>query len=341
MAGERDTAPRDAGILAWQSLDTQTQFALVRRVVRRRGAALRALHDGILSVGPGFKVSRGEVTPRVCLTFLVRRKLARPVTGSVPRHVSAYAMRGAQRVLVRIPTDVEERGAGSPHGGAVNVAHGIRARSQDARFGGATASVRGAACCVAAAAEDATVRFLLGCSHVLALSKGSADCAGVDSATIADLATSTDLAFLHDYSPLSPSARRCVDAAIAIVDFDFEALWDYDGKVQPTRVAEIDEHPADCVIYTPRAPIAATFITQQADVALRYSCGEIVIECVSIFEPASTTRVGDSGSPLIGAGGTLYGMHIWGNSSGTRAYAIPAALLFRPGLFRGVTLQLV
>ena len=58
-----------------------------------------------------------------------------------------------------------------------------------------------------------------------------------------------------------------------------------------------------------------------------------MVTIAAAYQFEADTVPGDSGSPVIDGEGTLHGMHFWGDPAQRMAFAIPAFMLFRPGLF--------
>jgi len=104
----------------------------------------------------------------------------------------------------------------------------------------------------------------------------------------------------------------------------------------PARVAADGELPEiGSRLYSARRRIPTKFVGEQFDVTVRFRCGADV-RLRHVFLMQADTRPGDSGSPLIGLDGTLYGMHFYltGTSSGAPSYALslPASELFEDGV---------
>jgi hypothetical protein len=231
----------------------------------------------------------------------------------------------AKRVRYLIPTDVEEIGSGRPQA-TQNLAHGIRssATNDPAR------SLRGAACCIVSQKGQPGNRFLLGCRHVLALSLLTQRCEAVDT-LIRPHASADVVGHLYEYLDFGASARPCLDAAIALATPAAAISWDA-GNVAPSRVEPGVARPLGCTIYTPDGPRPATFVKEWANLRLPYpGCGTVTI--AAAYQFIADTIEGDSGSPVMDGEGTLHGMHFWGDPAQRIAFAVPAFMLFRPGLF--------
>lgn len=91
-------------------------------------------------------------------------------------------------------------------------------------------------------------------------------------------------------------------------------------------------------IYSARRTIPTKFVGEQFDITVPFRCGRRV-RLRHVFLMKAATRRGDSGSPLIGLDGTLYGMHFYLTGPPEYALSIPAAELFRAGVMPiGMTL---
>ena len=94
--------------------------------------------------------------------------------------------------------------------------------------------------------------------------------------------------------------------------------------------------PHNYKIYTPRKPLPAEFVGEQFDHSVQFRCGAWV-KLKHVIMSRAATLGGDSGSPLIGSDGTLYGMHFYltgskpGSNKPKYALAIPAHALFEDG----------
>jgi hypothetical protein len=83
-----------------------------------------------------------------------------------------------------------------------------------------------------------------------------------------------------------------------------------------------------------------SFADERPNIPLSYPCGKVTIRNVLAFKPQyGCPQPGDSGSPVIDADGTLYGMYFYMTNGGD-ALVIPAYDLFDKRLF-GRDLNLV
>jgi hypothetical protein len=332
--GARPTSKRGAARTsgAWGALTSTEKLAAVREVCGTRGPQLKKKFDGVLAVGAGFKKSKNQVSEDICIGFLVEKKRERQLKRPVPQHVTVFLVRDGAKVRYKIPTDVEELGSGSPHA-EVNLALGIRAAAPQ----NAARGVPGAACCVVEQVDQPSNRYVLGCHHVLALSLLTQQC-NAEPSTVRARGSAELVGSLFEYIPMSGTGQPCLDAAIALVDPGAGVSWNSSGVV-PTQVEPGVQSPRGCRVYTPDGDLPAQFVKEWANVPLPYpSCGQVVIECAYQF--LADTKGGHSGSPVMEPDGTLHGMHFWGDVSQRLAFAIPAFVLFRPGLF-SVSFRLV
>lgn len=278
----------------------------------------------------------------LCLRVLVQRKWrgGRARRGMVPAVVPLRVRRAdGTRVDCLVPTDVDRL---DPRGGrlhaALNLTQGLRVRSAK---GGR--SLFGAPCCLVEDAQRPGRRLLLGCHHVFTLSLGAPHCKVLDDARVERAHDGAPLGVLADWASLGGPGKAGLDAALVELQppVDEVRAW---GR-RPTRVAgPLEMPPAGSRILAPdqpglgrHGPLPARFVSQQFEVTLSFSCGRSLklrqaLECLAETEP------GDSGSPLVGPDGTLYGMHFYENEKG-RSLCLPAHELFRKGVF-GTTITL-
>lgn len=327
MAGKRRRAAVPASIQRWEAMDHEEQLAVVREVCGSKGRMLIQRFDGTLAVGAGFKKSANEISDRICLGLLVGKKGVEDVTRPVPERIGVYVIRGGKRILLSIPTDVEELGYGEPQA-AVNLALGLRAFNKNNPAQG----ILGAACCIVADTNNPPNHFILGCRHVLALSLLTTGCAAFNATDVADPAMQSRVADLFFSLPMAANGQPCLDAALAIIPPGTQVGWMAAGGTRQIAVEPGVQRPLQCNVYSPRGPIPAGFVKEWANLPLPYpNCGQVVIAAAYQFQAA--TQGGDSGSPVMTAQGLLHGMHIWGDPAQQLAIAIPAFVLFRPGLF--------
>ena len=326
MATGSKVKPLPAAVLRWDAMDAQQQLAAVREVCAGKGKALTKRFKDVIAVGAGFKKSAGRVSEAICLGMMVPKKRIRNLSNPIPERLLVTVVREGKRVRLSIPTDVEELGKGKPH--AINVAKGVRAFNRN----NVSQGVPGAACCVVVNAAQPSDRFLLGCHHVLALSFLTSGCAPFPQTDVADRGMTTKVAELFFPLPMGAGGRPCLDAALALIDPNVPVAWRSDEGVRPRVVEPGVQQPLNCFVFTPERALRAVFVKEWANVPLPYArCGTVVISAAYQFQ--ADTVGGHSGSAVMSPDGTLHGMHFWGDPSQRLAMAIPAFMLFRPGLF--------
>jgi hypothetical protein len=310
------------------------QLATVREVCGAKGKALLKGFDGGLAVGAGYKKSADEVSKDICLGVLVQRKVESPDVCPIPKRVEVFLTRDGRRTKVSIPTDVEELGDGEPHA-ALNLAQGVRAFNRM----NAGQGVLGAVCCIVADQNIPPHHYVLSCRHVLALSLITTACAAFNATDVADRAMTTRFAALYSALPMAANGQPCLDAAISMIQPGSQVGWLGQGNMRPVAVEPGVQQPYNCFVYTPNGPVPAIFVKEWANIPLPYPhCGNIVIAAAYQFQ--SPTVGGHSGSPVMTPQGLLFGMHFWGDAAKRVAYAIPAFVLFQPGLFSSLHLHL-
>jgi len=323
------TSATSLPVRRWNAMTPEQQLAAVREVCGSKGSALVKRFDDVIAVGAGFKKSDGAVSTYVCLGLMVKKKkkyLAN-VSKPIPERLMVTVLRNDKPVRLSVPTDVEELGMGKPHQG-VNTAAGVRAFNRS----NPTQGVPGAACCIVIDESDATNRFILGCHHVLALSLLTSGCAFFKDTDVSGRGTVPKFGGLFHPLPMTADGDPCLDAALSLVDSGVEVSWESSDGIKPVRVEPGVKQPLNCFVFTPNGPLAAAFVKEWANIPLQYArCGTVVIAAAYQFQ--ASTQGGHSGSPVMTTDGTLHGMHFWGDEQQQLSMAIPAFMLFRPGLF--------
>lgn len=322
----------DRAIAAWSQLSEEQKYALARSVARRRVREWKCVLDGVVSVGAGFRTTGGtnEPTDEICLRFAVVCKKKRVSEGRVPEHVAAYLENEEGRRRCAIPTDVDVIAPGE-----ANTNTGLR-RGVVVRKDGTPRGDIGAVCAIVEDVDSPGAWYLLSCNHVLALPGIGCDPTldtDVFRASGPERHAAQKIADLLFHKSLNPGSGYGMDAALAVVSRKDLISPTVQGK-RPTKVAGSGVMPHDYMIYTPRNPLPAQFVGEQFDVTVPFRCGASVRHEHVIMSRANTVR-GDSGSPLIGSDGTLFGMHYYltasDSSNPSYALAIPAHSLFRDG----------
>lgn len=313
----------------WEQLPSEKQLQVLAWLCRSRSKLLKREFPEALSVGVGHKTTAGKRLPTLCLAFLVLRKAE--AGKQLPQTIRTTIKIDGRRRQVHVPTDVEELADSGPHL-ATNTAAGILvvSASQPAIRG------TGAVCCLVRAKGQPDL-FALSCHHVLTLSPKVGQCRIVMDALVADR-QGVPFGQLFEAVPMTPHQPSQIDVAIARVEAGSMVQWVHSG-MQPKSTDMGLSKPQNCTIYAPGRLVDAVYVKTWPEVRLPYpGCGDVQIVCAYQFQAA--TKPGDSGSPVIGGDGTLYGMHFWGSPSNNFAMAIPAGYLFGQGVFHAGTLEL-
>lgn len=316
----------------WYALPDEERLELAADAARRLARRFQRRFDNVISVGAGYRTDTDlGLTRGICIRFLVRGKpvteRARkrfPESRRLPSSVVVTRTIRGRRVEYAIPTDVAE--APTHADGGMNMRAGLLAVAP-----GATAGVTGAMGALVCRQGDPGRLFVLGCHHVLTRSLTAGGCAPREPTDLhRNEPARQRIGRLFDWAALRPAKGYGLDAALAIVE-DPGAVSSFIHDMQPARVAPPHELPRDYRIYAPRQPLKAEFVSMQFYARLRYQCGAVVT-VEKTYESIALTRAGDSGSPLIGFDGTLFGMHFYGIDADS-CLAIPASMLFEPGRF--------
>ena len=240
----------------------------------------------------------------------------------IPRYVLAYDDESGRRQRYAIPTDVDELSKGGPSG-AMDVGDGIIARPATGGTG-----LNGAVYCLIRDADAPTDMYALGCHHVLTRSLQRSACNPDGSAIMIRKDNGvTRIGDVRYWARLSPGRLFSMDlAAVRVTNKNAISAMNH-GRV-PRRRSRLGEEPVSYHIHTPRGRVQADFVSELFDMPLRFKCGSTIrtLRFASVFQSRATTVAGDSGSPLIGVTGTLYGMHFYRYDG--FALALPSYQLF-------------
>jgi len=322
----------DPAIVVWNELSEEQKYVLARSVAQRRVREWKRKFDGVVSVGAGFRTTAGKNKPtdEVCLRFAVARKKKHVGEGRVPELVVAYVDKEDGRRRCAIPTDVDVLAPGDENANS-GLRRGVVVRKDGTRRGDI-----GAVCAVVEDVDSPEAWYLLSCNHVLALPGHGCDptlATDVFRASGPARRAAQKIADLLFHKQLNPGSGYGMDAALAVVSRKNLISRMVQGK-RPTQVSRPGAVPHDYKIYTPRGPIQAEFVGEQFKHSVPFRCGASVRHEHVIVSRANTVG-GDSGSPLIGSDGTLYGMHFYLTATRSRkpsyALAIPAHALFQDG----------
>lgn len=317
----------------WAELDRATQLEVARRVAAERSRELQRRIPNVLSVGVGYRTRRDVDRPleaEICLRFLVAKKWTRRRKGGVPPEIEAYVELDGRRRRCAVPTDVAEIGRGRTQGDQ-DLGGGILARP----LLGGGAGLMGAVGCLVRDRDRPESLYLLGCHHVFTRSLRQGNCEPAASGTrILRRDDKSAVGRTVFFAPLLPPGGGFgLDAALAQVEDEDRVSAELHG-VEPLRVAPEGEMPQPYRILAPRGPLDAFFVSEQFALDLPYQCGRTirVRRALESLAASTPTRPGDSGSPLLAADGTLYGMHFYGTDLG-RSLALPADELFADDVF--------
>lgn len=327
----------------WAQLDEDERFRIALDVARRRGRDLSRLSANIIGVGAGYRLrgAEPERVSEVCIRFLVRQKWQdrRARASRIPDHIVAYPLIGDRRVRVRIPTDVSDLSAGSPHA-ALDLTGGLVSRHKG------TPQSYGSACCAVSSASNPAHKYLLSCHHVFSPTMSATlprqvDCIVSDSGQrIGPLVVAA--------STLGPLAMDAALVRIEDEDIDTLSMW---GRWPVSRATDFDLsvlHQRGPLFVLCRQQVPAVdgqppeLRTQALEVRfVGVTFHPIVFDYRSIagkrfsfgytIQYVGALRPGDSGAALIDSGGMLYGMHFFGQ--GSLGFAVAAPRLFESAAF--------
>lgn len=283
---------------------------------------------------------------QICIRFVMERKWTDIDAAKrakdlerIPSLIHTTAVIRGRRLRVSIPTDVHQHTTGALHA-AINATDGIRVidaatalTSPDHRN-----SCLGSFCCVVRNRKKPSERYLLSCHHVLTLSVNSPIFSPVGQADVRMRIPDASCGELFDYATLGNGTEFGCDAALAQLNVPNDPqMW----EAAPTTIAGAFDHPIALSVLVPRtnpnlpvsrtSQIPAEFIDVQFGQLIPFN-NQVAVLFEAVVRYRAATVKGDSGSAVLGPDGTLYGMHFYEFADGI-ACAIPAYILFRPGLF--------
>lgn len=313
-----------ADIDRWTNLSEAQQRSIAARVARQRSRKWRKQYPNVQAAGVGYRLcdSGKTLCDEICLKFSVSRKRYGKHKSDVPRHVLAFAETRGSLKRIAIPTDVDELCDGCASG-AMDMGDGIIARP-----GPGGAGLNGAVYCLIRDADAPSHMYALGCHHVFTRALQRTAC--VPDATthlIRQDNNAIQIGRVSYWANLSASRVFAMDLAAVRVTNE-QAISAMNHGTIPRRRARMGEEPTNYRIHTPRGQIAARYVSELFDVPLRFRCGSgrRTLRFASVFQSRAHTVAGDSGSPLIGTTGTLYGMHFYRYQG--FALALPSYQLF-------------
>jgi hypothetical protein len=318
----------------WSRMPLQKRLKIALAVARRRGTEFARQYRGVLSVGAGFRLRKGQpVAEDVCLRILVKKKGKRPGRHDVPCEIRTYISHRGRRSIVRIPTDVSELSEGRPH---TNLTGGIVTQDSSGPL------EYGSACCIVKDKNSPADKYLLTCHHVVSPSMQAVP------GPLACLDCSTNLQIAdYDAAANSFDPGGSLDAALlatspGVVPID---VWGHviTGKASDADLTTLTTTTPLWVLVrrivpnTPGVPprqnaLPATFHTVWPSRTYAYPApASANFTFADTIEYAAATAPGDSGSAVIGEDGTLFGMHFFADA--TSSYALSAPRLFDSGAF--------
>jgi hypothetical protein len=334
-------AALDRGARVWVDLPAQAQLKLARQCVRMQGAALQQTYPDIVGIGYGYRTVGREQTVLLsepCLTFMVRRKWRRGLAGAdrahLPRHVITDLNIAGKRHRCAIPTDVTS---------LMDFRH-VEPRAQVHAVSPGLGSLRGPLCCAVRLQQSGQL-YGVGCHHVLALSKLTAEFgrAGLHPrvAVQSDPAPRRDVGELSDYYGLVEDGVF-FDAALAKITHP-DVLANLLAEPFPGTVALTSETnlPQTVTIHSFKGGLLSATVSHvwhapTAPPLIKYifleaRFGTIRPKTVVQVKLDTHTQNGDSGSPVFSLGGAIFqGMLIAGSDAGTpKAFFIPAYELLK------------
>jgi len=318
---------------AWQELDRKEQWSIARRVAARRHAEFRRRFRNVESVGVGFRTQgkEGTLTKEVCLRFHVTEKQDVEKAQRIPPTILAWRQTASGRQPVRIPTDVECY-SGFKLEANIDLGVGVVAK------GNHGPSVNGSVCCMVSNPDYPESRYLLGCHHVFARSKGLP---GRRPDPLSEIWMKVDggyqrVAVLYRYTNLTPGGNKYgMDAALATVR-EHTPSPEIHGERPLKVMSPGDLPPLRFNLVGSQGVLNAEYVDEVYGTTIPYGDGVHVRLRTALLYRAATGN-GMSGAALLAVDGTLMGMHIgrWDTTQGgyRTGHAIPSWELFSPATF--------
>jgi len=344
----------------WSTLSDRGRFgalAWAARYLTQRPALVRSLGEGVLRVGHGLRHQRppgrrrGVYVDEPALLVVVDRKIPKARAASrapgalVPRWVELRLPVGRRRILVALPTDVQE-GRKLPRAQARQT-QGIRARPA-----GPGSKVDGVAC---ALVRRSGKLYILGCHHVILRSLVTPGATPDLAAQIFDVPSAASeklLGIPSDAAVFGPGVPASLDAALAQVEpaaipiVSSPTFWSARPNSWARTLDDVLDAAAGGFNLFSRGGkmIALKLVGHFFNQPVGYGGGTSVeIAEVLVLVVADSSQpapmAGDSGATVMAGNGMLVGMHIAGIPNEGKGYAIPSyQLLDGPAFDPPVTL---
>ncbi len=317
----------------WSTLDATAQFRLALEVATRRLPLWRRRYPNVVAAGAGYRLRGNSRQEEICVRIVVERKWAgRPRgakrAGTVPS-LLRVALPGGRGRHALIPVDVVERPRGRP-AGTLALTDGVRVLDGGQNLGA------GSICCLVRDAQRPGDRYLLSCHHVLTGSGAQPDFSP-DPDALTALPDGEVIATLAQWAPLRFDTGFGTDAALArVVEPQVTDMTAWGRGIR--RIGALAELPRPLFLLARRstntangqpikrtAPLPAMMVG--VDVNMRFNYGNRQVGIRRVIQYEAATEGGDSGAALVGADGSLYGMHFYEDVQG-RSYALTVGELF-------------
>ena len=182
--------------------------------------------------------------------------------------------------------------------------------------------VKGSACCLLKVADFGDSQLLLGCNHVFCGSDASPTLQAVPGTTVqmGDDRVNLGPPACAGNFPSGPNGYA-LDAALVDVSDQINALPTVLRSGRVKTLALTGQYPptgSQLTILSPNGEKTATYDNPVDDITLpaqRYKNGSYDLKFRSLLSYMAPCQDGDSGSAVIDAAGTLFGMHFYGPSA--------------------------
>jgi hypothetical protein len=318
----------------WPTLDAATQFRLALDLATLRLPQWRRRYPNVVAAGAGYRLRGNTRHEEICVRIVVERKWTGRARSGAARagalpSVLRVALPGGGGRHALIPVDVVERPRGRP-ASTLALTDGVRVVDGSRDLGA------GSICCLVRDAQRPGDRYLLSCHHVLTGSGALPDFS-VDPNALTTLPDGEVIATLAQWAPLRFTVGFGTDAALArVVEPEVTDISAWGRGIR--RVGALAELPRPLFLLARRmtrtasgqpvvrtAPLPAQMVG--VDVNVRFNYGNRQVGITRVIQYEAATEGGDSGAALVGADGSLYGMHFYEDAQG-RSYALTVTELF-------------